>query len=447
MNEDKLIHLLNSLDDDLVEQEMDKLLDGVEIDMDSINKKAHQKLNRNNKKMKGRKRFAYAAVACLCLLSVTTIYANDISQAIKSFFNKTPIYSTIVDGEAYYLKERYALNDHITLESIMVSEGNLEMEITSNLDSKELKDINIIPKNNPDTVYFPGGYSEEQEKYYFLFMNKTEENYNIKPFKDFKLIIAGNSYEISLEKAKSLDAGSGIYTSNAATNGLEGINIGAKIIEGNEKLNIQLIASFEDKNLRLAKYGKPTEARASGTFENLGKDGLVSSGSGLRTDDLYVFDGTGNEYRLETPKDSKGRPVTVFETNAPKDKKLTLKLPAIIAAYHETVGSFSLDIPDKGEVAVNKEIDFTIQKAIVKNIKRISPTSAEVEFQLNIGANEKIRIRSFSFYSPDIKKASTEFNGDKATMTLEFDEKLAATNLEISYPNFVINGNWIIDMQ
>lgn len=45
MNEDKLMQLLSNLDDDLVEKEIDKLLEGVEIDMESINKKAHDKLN------------------------------------------------------------------------------------------------------------------------------------------------------------------------------------------------------------------------------------------------------------------------------------------------------------------------------------------------------------------------------------------------------------------
>ncbi|SNS61661.1 hypothetical protein SAMN05446037_101490 [Anaerovirgula multivorans] len=448
MNEDKLIQLLNSLDDDLVEEEIDKLLEGVEIDMDSINKKAHKKLNNNNKKVKGKKRFLYVA-ACLCFFSITTIYANDISQVVKAFFNKTPIYSTIVDGEAYYLKERYSLDDNIILENVMVSEGNLEMEITTDLSLDELGgiSINVIPKNNPNIVYFPGGYSQEGNEYFFDFMNQTEENYNITPFKDFTLSIAGNSYEVSLEKAKSLDINSKIYASNVAAKGLEGVNIGAKIIEGNDKVNVQLITSFEDKNLKLTNFGKPKETNISLTVENRGEDGLIGSRSSSVTEDLYVFDETGNEYKLEIPQNSKGYPVTIFETNAPNNKDLTLKLPAITASYHETIDSFSLDIPNEGEVNLNKEINFRIQKAIVKNINRISPTSAEIEFQLNTGVNENINISSFHFHSPDMKKMSTEFNGDKAIMTLEFDESLVTTNLEISYPDFVMNGNWIIDMK
>ncbi|AKL97299.1 hypothetical protein CACET_c38710 [Clostridium aceticum] len=451
MNEDKLMQLLNSLDDDLVEKEINKLLEGVEIDMNAINKKAHQKLGRKNKKIFTRKKLTYVAAACLCILSITAIYADDISQTIKSFFNKTPIYSTVVDGEAYYLKEPHSLNDYITLESIMVHEGKLEMELTTDLEIEdELANISIIPKNNPSVVYYLGGYgkvSEEKNRYLFSFMNGVEENYHIKPFKDFIFNITGNTYEVSLDKAKSLDLNSNIYTANAAEKRVAGVNIGAKILEESEKLNIQLITSFEDKDLKLAALGKLKETNFSSTFENLGEKGLIGSSTALMTEDLYVSDETGKEYKLEIPKNPTGRPVTIFETNAPKDKNLTLEIPTIVVSYHEVVDSFSFNIPDEGEVNLNQEIDFRIQKAIVKKIKRLTATKAEVEFQLNTGENENAHIKSFSFYSPDIRKMAVEFNKDKAIMTLEFDENLTAADMEISYPNIEMNGNWAIDIE
>lgn len=446
MNEDKLIELLSNFDDDLVEKEVDKLLEGVEIDMDLINKKAHQKLNSNNKKGKHKKRYPYIAVACACLLCITTAYADDISEAIKVFFNKTTIYSTIVDGDAYYLKEGYNLNDDIKIESVMVSEGNLKMELTTHLSLTELGELNIIPENNSSTVYYPGGYSQEEDEYFFLFMNKTKDDYNIKPFKDFEFVIAGNSYDVSLEKAKSLDVNNQIYTSDTTANNINGVNIGAKIIDENEKLNIQVITGFEDKDLKLARLGKPTEIKASYTTENLDEGGIISRSSNNEVDDFYVFDEMNNQYKLEIPQDSKGRPVTIFETDAPKDKRLILKLPAIIALYKKTIDSFSINIPDEGEVTLNKEIDFTIQKAVIKNIKRISPTSAEIEVELNTDGDENIDIRSFNLYSPDIKKMFAEFNGNKGIINLEFDEKLDTTNFEISYPQFVMNGDWVINM-
>ncbi len=395
---------------------------------------------------KRRKRYSYVAAACVCLLGVTTVYASDISETIKSFINKTPIYSTIVDGDAYYLKERYVLNNEIAIENIMVSEGNLEMEITANPSLSELGEINIIPQNDASTVYHPGGYSEEGKKYYFSFMNKTENNYNIKPFKDFKLVIGRNSYNVSLEKAKSLDLNGKIYTPNAGESNIKGVDIGAKVIDENGKSNIQFVTSFEDKNLKLVGLGKPIEAKVVSTFEKRGK-GMFSSSTSSKAEELYAFDEMNTKYKLQIPENAKGRPVTVFETNAPKDKNLTLKLPALVASFDKTITSLPLSIPKEGEATVNKEIDFTIQKAVVKNVKRVSPASAQIEFELNTGGNKNIDIRSFSLNSPDIKKMSAEFNGNKAIMTLEFDKNLTTTNIQISYPQFVMTGNWSIDIK
>jgi len=446
MNEDKLIELLNNMDDDLIEKEIDMLMKEVEIDMDSIKKKAYDKLNNNSKKVRGKKRLPYVVAACICLLTISTVYADDISEAIKSFFNKTPVYSTIVDGEAYYLKESCVLNNDIKIESVMVFEGKLQMEVITDLNLSDLGDISIIPKNNPDTIYFPGGHGQlqgeekKENKYIIIF-------YDIKPFKDFEFIIAGNSYDISLEEAKSLDPNDEIYTSDAAVDNMKGVDIGAKIIEGNEKLNIQLIASFEDKNLKLDRFGKPTEAKVLSTFEDLGEDGIMGTHTVNETDSIYVFDEMDNKYELEIPQDSKGRPVTMFETNAPKDKSLMLKLPAIIASYDETIDSLAINIPDEGEVSLNKEIDFKLQKAVIKNIKRVSSTSAEIEFELNTNDDKNISVLSFNFYSTNIKKISTEFSGDRAVMNLEFDKNVDTANIEISYPKFVMNGDWVINLK
>ncbi|WP_053955446.1 hypothetical protein [Inediibacterium massiliense] len=443
MNEDKLIELLSNLDDDLAEKEIDKLLEGVEIDMNSINKKANEKLKNHNKKNNGRKKIKYVAAACIGLLCITTAYADDISEAIKVFFNKTPVYSTMVDGEAYYLKGSYSLNEDIQLKSLMVSEGKLEMELTSSLSEDELEEINIIPKKDPNTVYGVGGYSKEGGAYSFSFMNKNEENYNIKPFKDLEIKIAGKSYEVSLEEAKSLNGKDQIYTSN---NNVKGVNVGATKIDENGKLNIQVITAFEDEALKLASLGKPSKTKVVCTTENTG-EGILGSGTSSKTDDIYVVDEKNKEYKLEIPKDSKGRPVTIFETNAPKDQKLTLKLPAMIALYEKTIDSFKLNIPKEGEEALNKELDFNIQKAVIKNIKRTSKTSAKLEIELNTGGDESVDIRSFDFYSPDVKKISSEFKGDQGVITLEFDENMDTTDIEISYPEFVMNGNWLVDMK
>ncbi|MBF8984511.1 hypothetical protein IZY60_13275 [Lutibacter sp. B2] len=67
--------------------------------------------------------------------------------------------------------------------------------------------------------------------------------------------------------------------------------------------------------------------------------------------------------------------------------------------------------------------------------------------ELNTDGDENINIKSFDFYSSDMKKIGAEFNGDKGIINLEFDKNLDTTNIEISYPDFVMNGNWIIKMK
>lgn len=450
MNENELIELLNNLDDDLADQQTDKLLEGVEVDLDSINKKANGKLNKINEKRVVRKKLPYVVAACICLLSVTTIYADDISKVIKSFFNTTPIYSTIVDGDAYYLKDKRVLSKDMTIENMMVSKGKLEMEITSKtkFSDEDFQDIKIIPKNDPDTVYCPGGYSEDGgNKYSFSFMNQTENNYNIAPFKDFKLEIKGQSFEVSLDKGEKLNAGSEIITADATAESIKGVNVGAKILDGKDKLKIQLITSFEDKDLKLVAFGKPSQKKITEMIENKGKEGIFASSSNSKTNNLNIFDPKGNLYELVIPKDSIGRPVTIFETDAPKDKSLILKVPSIITIYEKTMTAFKLDIPKEGTETLDKVLDLKIQKAVIEKVTRVSPTSAVIELKLNTGGDKNIGIRSFDFYSPDVKKITSEFEGDKGTIHLEFNKDLKTTNVDISYPCFVMNGNWEIEVK
>jgi hypothetical protein len=445
--EQKFIQMLNSLDEDLVNKEVDKILEGVEFDMNSIKEKAYQKLN-NNKK--GKKRTLYVATAaCLCFLSISAVYASDISDAIKSFFNKTQVYSTIVDGDAYYLEKPYNLNDKFTLESVMVSEENFDMEISTTLSESELdkiSDITVIPKDNPNIIYSPGGYGCGEGKFSLSFMNKTEGNYNIKPFKDFKLTIAGKSYNVSLDKAKGLDT-SNMQTSNASENGIKGVNLGAKFVDGKGKRNIQIVASFDDKDLKLSNFGQPNKDILKSTFENLGKDGTLGSSSNSKGDKIYAYDEENNKYEMKVPKDAKAYPVTIFETDTLKGKNLKLEIPSVIASYQKEIDTLGFNIPKSGEVTLDKEIDFNIQKAVLKNIKRISPTSAQVEFKLNTGGDKNIKIREFNFYSDDIKKISSEFNGDKAIMNLEFNKDVDKANISISWPVLEINGNWEINIK
>ena len=447
MNEDRMITMLSNLDDDLAEQVTDHLMQGVEYDMESIKRKSRQRLEKHNRKMKLRQRLPYAAAVLACFIFINTAYADEISQAVKNFFNKTPVYSTMVDGKAYYLKERLVANKDLTVDSIIVAEGRIEMNLTSNLDEADLGDIKILPKNAPGTEYTPSGYGKDGDhKYFLFFMNAKENNYNIRPFQAFDLLMGGKTYSITLDEAKSLDSTQKLTASEATANNIDLVTVGANSIEKNGQQAIQLIAAFKNDDMKLTAFGQPVTTTVKTTFEDLGKDGVTSSGTGSRTEDIYATDQSGAKHKLTVPADAKARPITTFETDAPKDSKLTVKLPALLAAYEKSVDSFTVNIPKDGENSLNNEVDLVAQKAVAKSIKRLSPTSAELTFQLNTGADKNISINSFSMNSKDVKKYSAIFNGDTAVVTLEFAKEVDDFNLEISWPRFVMNGDWTINL-
>lgn len=448
MKEDQMNLMFSDLDDDLIEKEIDNLMGEVECDMESINRKAHQKLEKYNRKAKLRKCLPYAAAACLCLISINIAYGGEISQAIKSFFNMTPVYSTMVDGKAYYLKSRQVLDDNLTIDSFMVSEGRLDMECTSKLGADVLGGMKIIPKDVPGAQYVMGGYSEEgNNKYFFSFANGKENNYDIKPFKAFDLLVGGKTYPVTLDEAKSLDDAQKLAVSQATSNEADLVTVGANSIEKNGKQAVQLIALFKNKDMKLAALGRPVETSVKSTFENRGKDGLFSSSTAARVEEIYATDKSGTKHTLTVPADANARPVTTFETDAANGIQLTVHLPALLATYEQSVDSVGINIPKDGETILNHNVDMIAQKAVVKSIKRLSPTSAELTFQLNTGADKYVSINSFQMYSKNIKKISAEFSGDKAIMSLEFDKDVDAFDLDISWPIFVVNGNWTINLK
>ncbi len=447
MNEDKIIALLNNLDDDLIEKEIDNLMNGVECDMESIKRKAHQKLEKHNQKNKRRKRLPYVAAVLACFLCINTVYADEISTVVKSFFNKTPVYSTMVDGQAYYLKDRLQLDDNLTIDSLMVSEGRLDMECTSKLDIEVLAGMKIVPNDDPKTQYVIGGMdgdSEESNEYTFIFINGKEQNYKIKPFKAFDLIVAGKTYSVTLDAAKSLDGTQKLAVSEAMSNKIDLVDVGANSIEKNGKQVVQLIAAFKDEDMKLELFGQPVSKTANKTYENR-KDGIVSHGTSCQTKDLYATDKNGTKYQLKVPADAKAWPITTFETDASKDSQLTIKMPALLANYQKTVDNIKIDIPKDGEKILNRDVDLLAQKAVVKSIQRLSPTTAKLVFQLNTGADKNVQVRFFNAYDKNIKKMSSEFNGDTAVMIFDFDQNMITTDLQISWPEFVINGNWTIN--
>ncbi|MEN6351182.1 MAG: hypothetical protein ABFD08_17535 [Syntrophomonas sp.] len=449
MNEDKLLILLSSLDDDLEEQEIEKIMEGVDCNMESVREKALQKLGKHNKKANLKRRLSYVAAVCVCFIGFNAVvYADEISETIKTFFNKTPVYSTMVDGSAYYLPERLVLDDDMAIDSFMVSEGRMEMEFTSRLSEEVLCDMKIVPQNDPDALYVMGGYSEEGDnKYSFLLMNGKEKDDSIKPFNKFDMIVGDKTYSVALEKAQSLDGTQKLSESEPAANQTGLVSIGANSIEKDGQQAVQLIASFKNKDMKLNAFGEPVDKTFESTVENRGKDGIVSHSSGARTEAIYATDEKGIKHKLEKPLDAKAFPVTTFMTGAAQGSKLSIQLPALTATYPKKVDSLSINIPGQGEETLNREFDLIAQKAVLKSVTRLSPTTAKLVFQLNTGAEKNVKIRSFNMYSQGVKKISSEFSGDTAVTTLEFQNNINTANLDISWPEFVMNGNWTINLK
>ncbi len=446
MSEDRMIAILSNLDDDLMEGEIDNLMDGVECDMESIRRKAHRKLKKHNRKAKFRKRLPYAAAVLACFVCINTAYADEISTAIKSFLNKTPIYSTMVDGAAYYLEDRLALDDNFVIESLIVSKGRLDMEYTSSLSTDVLETMKIIPKDDPSTEYVMAGLSKNGDKYVFSFANGKEKNYNIKPFKAFDLVVGDKTYSVTLDQAKGLDP-QNLFASEKTANNIDMVAVGAKSVEKKGKQAVQLIASFADEDMKLSAFGKPVNATVKATVEDMGEEGINSSETSSEIADIYATDENGIKHKLQVPADANAYPVTTFEVDVPKDSQLMINVPALLATYEKSIGSISFNIPRDGKEILNRDVDLFAQRAVVKSIERLSPTSAELVFQLNTGAKKYVSISSFDVYGKDIKKISSEFSGDMAVMTVEFDKEVDKAELDISYPRFVINGNWTINMK
>lgn len=448
MSEDKMTAMLINLDDDLIESEIDNLMDGVECDMESVKRKAQQKLEKHNRKAKFRQRLPYVAAVLACFVCINTAYADEISSAIKSFLHKTPVYSTMVDGAAYYLEDSLALDDDLVIESLIVSEGRLDMEYTSKLSVDILENMKIIPKDDPSTEYVMAGLSvsEDSNKYLFSFANGKEKNYNIKPFKAFDLVVGDKTYSVTLDQAKGLDP-QNLFASEATANNIDMVAVGAKSVEKKGKQAVQLIASFEDKDMKLSAFGKPVNPTVKAIFEDLGEEGINSSEISSEIADIYATDENGIKHKLQVPADANAYPVTTFEVDVPKDSKLMINVPALMATYERAVDSVSFNIPKDGKEILDHEVDLFAQKAVVNSIERLSPTSVELVFQLNTGAEKNVSISSFDAYGKDIKKISSEFSGDMAVMTLEFDKEVDKAELDISYPRFVMNGNWTINMK
>ncbi len=470
MNEKEIMNLLNSIDDDLIDQKIDEFMKekGECVNMENINDKAMNKLNTNKHKSRIKKRYI-AAAAVAASLTVTTVYGSEISEVLKGFFNKSVVYSTVVDGDAYLLQSELKLDDNYTLKDVSVSSGKLEMTLLSKEkleDSKvSLLNISAFAKNS-DTKYSVGGYSlnKSNDEILLLFMNETEQNYNIKPFKEFTFNVGGKSFDVALDKAENVAVDSTLFVGKSeAETKVKPVNetateettqaiyppiatVAATASDNNGNTNVQIVTDFVNDELVLSKLGEPAFTKFEKRFEN--KDnGIIGSGTSSTVKPILAYDENSQQYTLEESKDSKRIPITMFETTAAAGKPLTVKLPALTTRYEKIVADgITIEIPSEGKAELNKEVDLIQQKAVLKSIERISSDKAVVTVELNTGYNKGVKIIDMGEYSKEITKCETTIEDDTASMTLTFDENLEKADFHFSWPNFVVYGNWSIEI-
>lgn len=436
MTEKQIHALMQSMDHDLMARELDDLMDGMEIDLDSITKKAYRKLNKERLKMKRKRFYPLVAASLIAVLGISNVYASEISDFVKSFFNKTAIYETVVDGSAYYLASPVQLDEESKLKNVIFTKDTLEMNLTLPLVEDKLPDITVTAAN--DAIYKPGGYGYGVGDSLLLsFWNETEKNYVFSPTKELQLTIGEKSYDIHLTEGGAVVADGEIKP--AEQNTIDWLNIGYKKTDK----GVQILTSFSDQDLKLISIGEPAEKDASRMFKN--ENGIISIGSSAMTNPLLGYDKDKNVYAYSPDKNAVGRPVTQFVSPAPADREIALKIPSIIVGYEQEFDHFNIEIPGLDEEkSINREIDLKLQKIVLQSIKRTSATTAELTFALNTGDKKEVAVRETDFYSKDVRSGDSLWQDNVCTMKISFDEELKNAEMKVGWPHFVVKGDWTL---
>lgn len=439
MNDREIQALMQNLDNDLLTAELDNLMSGVEIDMDSITQKAFNKLNKERLKMKRKKVYPLVAASLIAVVCISNVYAAEISDFVRSFFNQRAIYSTVVEGKAYYLKSPLQLDGENKLENVVFTKDTLEMSLILSLKEDKLPDITVAASDG--RIYKPGGYGYDNDCVLLSFYNEAGQNYVFSPTKELRLMIGEKSHNINLTEGEPVVAGGEIKP--AEQNNIAWVSIGyQKTDQG-----VQILTSFTDKDLKLVNIGEPTQKNVTETFENKEK-GIISSGGSGITNSLFGYDNEKNVYNYVKIKNAAGRPVTQFESQVPDGKEIELKIPSLIVGYEKTFDTFDVAIPGLNEEnTIDREIDLKLQKMVLQSIKRTSATTAELKFALNTGDAKEVVLRGANLYSKDVQSGHSVWQDDVCTMRIIFDEKLKKAEINVSWPRFVVNGNWTLKIK
>ncbi|MEA5135237.1 MAG: hypothetical protein VB035_03770 [Candidatus Fimivivens sp.] len=428
MTEGQIWSFMQVLDDDLMENEWGNLMAGIEMDVASISQKTHDKIRKQQEKVKGRRKkmWIFAAAAWCILVGTSTVYASEIKDFFKFFLNKAAIYSTVVEGQGYYLDVPVKLDDGGELRKVIFAGGKLELVLTLP-SGKQTATLSV--RADDGHSYTPAGYSRGPQGVEASFNN-------ISPSAKIYLTVDDKEYPVALTAGVSLVSGSDIIP--AEENAIDWVHIGYRRVDD----GVQIVTDLVDKNLDLIEIGAPKREKVNSSFSN--KDHGLSTTSS-RTKPLIGADKDGNTYEYVRDPQETGRPLTVFTSNAPAGKEIKLTVPSIIVDAPKELVKVRVNIPALNEkIGVDQEIDLGLQKMVLQSVKRTSEATAELKFALNTGNQTMVAIREAVVESADAQSGELLWENSSCTMQLTFDKAPKTAELVISWPSFVINGNWVL---
>lgn len=444
MDDKKVADLLNSLDDDLINEQIDTMIHDIDIDYSSIRKKAVQKLKGKEVKiMKRKRRIPMAIAACLTILTVSTIFAEEISTFVKSYMDKSIVGSTVVEGDAYTLPETEVLEDGIEVTALYLWRDNLEMECVTKLDLEHLGKIEIRPHNSQQ-VYEAGGYSREGDKYYFRFDNALEQNSKIEPFKEFTLAIGGKEYPITLQGSMIEIQEEAEVCVPKGNIEIEGLHLEALVEEKDGEELLYVIPSLDD-NLVLFALGTP-KAREFQDEIHFREDGIVSSSTPPELKPISYMNAEGLVKELIALPKLSHHASTVYRmpTDDVIDKVL---IDDAIVMDQEVSQTKVLSIPANGIVEVNEDVDLTHNKLTIQTVERINDDTIQIKLMLNTGEDQGKKIMSLDCFSENVRDIVSAYNEDEVVMNVNLKEAGQETvDLQFSYPILMMHGEWELEL-
>lgn len=420
MNEKEMRGMMRNLDGEFLERELDVVMDGIEVDVESILDKSVAKLEKEQKKMKKSRWIPIVAAAVCVVVGTSAAYASEISDFVKSFFDQSTPYSTVVDGTAYYLEAPVKLSAGGTLNAALFASDQLELALDA--------EFTGIKVNIGGTEYEAGGYSEgpKGKELYF---------YEIPAAPEFTLVLDGKSQTISLTRADSAVDNGEIQPESQTP--VDWVNMGYKMTGG----GVRIFTSFDDGKIQLVSIGCPEVEDVTGSFENRADGSMGSSTSPLPLP-LYGYDVSGKAYEYATDPDDMGRPLTVFYSDAPSDENIILKIPSIVVGY-DKAHSLDISLPSVGETdSLGKDLDFGLESMRLDTVERTSGTTARLTFTLDTGSRQEVSFRNANLYSSDLNSGNMTWKDGVCVMEIEFDSNLDSFALGMSYPTFVVDGDW-----